>query len=83
MAPTDPLFAGRQEQLKKADADLAACTKMTQRMAALAEIRSAVAAGATIQFRVFFLADDCEVALVETGPGGPDGTGPDGTGNDK
>ena len=58
----------RQAELKKAEADLAEGTKMTQNMASLAEIRAAVASGAAIHFRVFFLADDCEVDLVRTGP---------------
>jgi hypothetical protein len=54
--------------LKKAEADLAECTKMTRNMASLTEIRAAVASGATIHFRVFFLADECEVDLLRTGP---------------
>ena len=68
LAATDPLCRPRQAELKKAEADLAECTKMTQNMASLTEIRTAVAAGAAIHFRVFFLADDCEVDLVRTGP---------------
>jgi hypothetical protein len=67
-APTDPLYKARQDELNKADAYLAECTQMTQNMTALAEIRTAVAAGAAIHYRVFFLADDCEVELVRTGP---------------
>ena len=70
-APTDPLFKNRQDEMNKADAQLAECTKMTQNMVALAEIRTAVAAGAAIHFRVFFLADDCQVELLRSGPDSP------------
>jgi hypothetical protein len=68
LAPKDPVMNIRQAELKKAEADLAECTKMTRNMASLTEIRAAVASGAAIHFRVFFLADDCEVDLLRTGP---------------
>jgi len=67
-ASTDPLYKGRQEEMQKAAALLAECTRMTENMAALAEIRTAVAVGAAIHYRAFFLVDDCEVELLRTGP---------------
>ena len=36
------------------------------------DARTAVATGAAIHYRVFFLADDCEVELVHTATAEPD-----------
>ena len=41
---------------------------MTQAMTWLMQTKEAVAKGAAIHYRVFFLADDCEVELVQHRP---------------
>ncbi|MHB8968965.1 MAG: serine/threonine-protein kinase [Pirellulaceae bacterium] len=67
LPPTDPTRAAREAELRQAEATLAECTRMTQAMTWLVQTKEAVAKGAAIHYRVFFLADDCEVELVRTG----------------
>ncbi|MCU0959246.1 MAG: serine/threonine protein kinase [Pirellulaceae bacterium] len=66
LSPNDPVRAVREAELKQAEAQLAECTKMTQRMQWLNQTREQVAQGAPIHFRVFYLADDCEVDLLRS-----------------
>jgi hypothetical protein len=68
LAATDPAHAVTEAELRQTETTLAECTKMTQAMMWLVQIKDAVAKGAAIHYRVFFLADDCEVELIHTGP---------------
>ncbi|MHB8954887.1 MAG: serine/threonine protein kinase [Pirellulaceae bacterium] len=66
LAATDPKRPAQEALLRQAEASLAECTKMTQAMTWLVQTRDAVAKGAAVHYRVFSLADDCEVDLVRT-----------------
>lgn len=64
LAASDPARGAREADLRQAEANLAACTTMTQRMQWLSQTRAQVAQGAPIHFRLFYLADGCEVDLL-------------------
>jgi serine/threonine protein kinase len=64
----DPVRAIRENELRQAEADLAQCSQVTQRMETLTSIREAVAQGARIHFRVFALVEDCEVDILRSDP---------------
>lgn len=66
LPPSDPAYAVRQAELRQVEAQLAECTKMTQRMQWLNQTREQVGQGAPIHFRVFYMADDCEVDLLRS-----------------
>ncbi len=66
--PTDPRHPQLSQSLQQAEAELAETSQATGRLTALADIRPALAAGAAIHFRLYYLADDCEVDLLRSGP---------------
>jgi hypothetical protein len=68
LPPSDPLRPVREAELRQAELQLADCTKRTQRMQWLNRTRDLVEQGAPIHFRVFYLADGCEVNLLYSDP---------------
>ncbi len=65
---TDPRHNQLTQNLQQAETDLAETSQATARLTALTDLRQSLAAGAAIHFRLFYLADDCEVELLRSSP---------------
>lgn len=62
----DPRRPQVTQSLQQAEAELAEASQATGRLTTLAELRQTLAAGGVVHFRLFYLADDCEVELLRT-----------------
>lgn len=62
----DPKRQKEMNKLKRAEAELAKAVILTDKFEALQQLRKTLADGALIHYRVFFLADDCEVDLLRS-----------------
>ena len=62
-SPQRKLLEARQAE---AEAVLAKCSAESNRMNVLMQLREALAGGAAVNFRLFYLAEDCEVELLRS-----------------
>ena len=64
-----PNRAALKKTCEALEAELAETSRTTNRLEALRRIRASMAEGAMLHFRLYYLADDCEVDLVRTEAG--------------